>query len=600
MNELNSATFFDLGLQLWRHIATNRKKQFLLQVTLGLLVSVAEIISIGATFPFLALLAEPSKFLGDPRVIKIIGEMGLEPSQSLIYLFTAIFIFTSILAMAMRLLMIWTNTRLASGLGADLSSAIYKKTLYQPYRIHIDRNSGSVISGILHKLNAVIYGVIAPFLNLASSLILLFVAILILSLMSPFITLLTLCLLAGIYIAVMGFVKSSLKKNSLLVAKESTKALKILQESLGGIRDVIVDGAQEVFVSAYQKTDFNLRRAEAQGTIITQGPRYVIETILICLIALIACWFAAGDHKLILIVPILGACALGAQKLLPVLQQSYAAWVSIQNNRGYLMDILELLNQDSRVSSFYGEDGFFQFHRSIKLERVFFSYKQSNEYVLNGVSLEIEKGSLVGIIGLSGSGKSTLIDILMGLLEPEKGELLVDGSRIDFDKSSIWQKKIAHVPQSIYLSDASISQNIAFGIPSNLIDMERVKWASHKAQLDLVIDSMPEGYETVIGERGVRLSGGQRQRIGIARALYKKAEVLIFDEATSALDNETESAVMQTIFDLNLNLTVIIIAHRLTTLIGCNKIIELDMGHITSCGTYGEVIAPKLDLLLKH
>ncbi len=600
MNDLSRATFFDLGLQLWRHVGANRKKQFLIQITLGLLVSVTEIISIGTILPFLALLAEPSKFLQNPGVANILGLIGLEASPNLIYLFTAIFIATSIMAMGMRLLMISTNSRLASGLGSDLSSHIYRKTLYQPYIIHIDRNGGSVISGILLKLNAVIYGVITPFLNLATSLIMLLVVILVLSLISPYVTLLALLLLAGIYASVMGFVKSRLRKNSYLVAKESTKALKILQESLGGIRDVIVDGAQEVFAVAYRETDFKLRRAEAQGTMISQGPRYVIETILVCLITLVAFWFAVGSQNFVLVVPVLGACALGAQRLLPVLQQSYASWVSIQNNRGHLLDVLELLSQDTRIGLFFDEGNPIQFNKSIKLKKIFFRYKPSNDFVLREVSLEIEKGSLVGIIGLSGSGKSTLIDILMGLLEPEKGELLVDELKVDFDKSSLWQKRIAHVPQSIYLSDASISQNIAFGVPEDLIDIERVKWAASKAQLDFVIDGMPEGYETLVGERGVRLSGGQRQRIGIARALYKKVEVVIFDEATSALDNETESAVMQTIFNLNLNLTIIIIAHRLTTLIGCNKIIELDNGQVMSSGSYDEVIAPKLNLLLNR
>jgi ATP-binding cassette subfamily B protein len=590
-HEVSLAT---LGFRLLNHISPSRKKQFFIQIALGILVSLTEMASIGATLPFLALLSSPSQFLNNQYVISFLGSLEFISSKNLIYFFTAIFIVAILLAMLMRLLLIWTNSRLASGLGSDLSCLIYRKTLYQPYLMHINTNSGSVISGILQKLNTVIYGVIYPFLVLVSSLILLSIAIVLVSSIYPVLTFFLLLVFISVYASVMGLVKHRLKRNSFVLATQSTKILKILQESLGGIRDILIDGTQEIFAVAYKISDSKFRRAEAQGTLISQGPRYLIEAIAVCLIAGVACWFTTTSDSSSLVIPILGAGAVGAQRLLPVVQQSYAAWVSIQNSRGSLIEVVGLLDQKIPNSQFNDDKDSIVFEKSIELRNAFFRYSSESDYVLSGASIEIQKGSRIGVVGSSGSGKSTLMDILMGLLKPERGDFLVDGIAIDLNNPRCWQKKIAHVPQNIYLSDASISENIAFGVPTDLINKGRVEWAAEQACLEDVINRLPNGYNTSIGEGGIKLSGGQRQRIGIARALYKSAEVIILDEATSALDNNTENSVMQTIKGLNHNLTIIIVAHRLTTLIGCDRIIELEGGCIVGEGTYDEIVSPKL------
>lgn len=584
----------NLGFRLLNHISPSRKKQFFIQIALGILVSLTEMASIGATLPFLALLSSPSQFLNNQYVISLLGSFEFISSKNLIYFFTAIFIVAILLAMLMRLLLIWTNSRLASGLGSDLSCLIYRKTLYQPYLMHINTNSGSVISGILQKLNTVIYGVIYPFLVLVSSLILLSIAIVLISSIYPVLTFFLLLVFISVYASVMGLVKHRLKRNSFVLATQSTKILKILQESLGGIRDILIDGTQEIFAVAYKISDSKFRRAEAQGTLISQGPRYLIEAIAVCLIAGVACWFTTTSDSSSLVIPILGAGAVGAQRLLPVVQQSYAAWVSIQNSRGSLIEVVGLLDQKIPNPQFNDEKDSIVFEKSIELRNAFFRYSSESDYVLSGTSIEIQKGSRIGVVGSSGSGKSTLMDILMGLLKPERGEFLVDGIAIDLNNPRCWQKKIAHVPQNIYLSDASILENIAFGVPTDLINKDRVEWAAEQACLEDVINGLPNGYNTSIGEGGIKLSGGQRQRIGIARALYKSAEVIILDEATSALDNNTENSLMQTIKGLNHNLTIIIVAHRLTTLIGCDRIIELEGGCIVGEGTYDEIVSPKL------
>jgi ATP-binding cassette subfamily B protein len=272
------------------------------------------------------------------------------------------------------------------------------------------------------------------------------------------------------------------------------------------------------------------------------------------------------------------------------MQQAYASWSSIRAGQTSLQDTLDLLDQP--LPSYAGQPipKPIKFNKAIRLNQLGFSYDQNKSYVLKQINLSILKGSRVGFIGATGSGKTTLLDIVMGLLQPSEGCLEIDGEVITPANQRAWQTHIAHVPQAIYLADSTIEENIAFGVPKEKIDFERVRHAAHKAQVAEVIDSWPLGYQTLVGERGICLSGGQRQRIGIARALYKQADVIIFDEATSALDSETEQAVMHAIDALSNELTLFIIAHRLTTLKSCNLIVELGGGSIKRTGSYNDIV----------
>lgn len=294
--------------------------------------------------------------------------------------------------------------------------------------------------------------------------------------------------------------------------------------------------------------------------------------VLIALLAYVLFQQSDGASKAI---PVLGALALGAQRLLPVLQQAYGAWTSILGGQASLQDVLELLDQPLPDYANQPPVEPQSFQQQIRLNNISFRYSPHSPWVLENINLTIFKGGRVGIIGATGSGKSTLLDIVMGLLQPTNGELKIDDQVITTGNHRAWQAHIAHVPQAIFLADSSIEENIAFGVPKDQIDHERVKLAARQARIADIIETWPQQYKTFVGERGIRLSGGQRQRIGIARALYKRADVIIFDEATSALDNETEQAVMQAIEGLSENLTILIIAHRLTTLKNCTQIVEL-------------------------
>jgi ATP-binding cassette subfamily B protein len=300
----------------------------------------------------------------------------------------------------------------------------------------------------------------------------------------------------------------------------------------------------------------------------------------IAFMAFLAYSLALSESGIAGAIPVLGALALGAQRLLPVLQQGYASWSSIVGSQSSLADALDLLEQQMPDVSVHTANHALAFNRQIELKDVSFRYRDDAPWVLHDINLVIKKGSRVGFVGTTGSGKSTLLDIVMGLLYPTQGCMLVDGQVVDVNNMRGWQQHIAHVPQSIYLSDASVAENIAFGIPKDNIDYARVKVAAEQAQIADVIEGLAKDYNTLVGERGVRLSGGQRQRIGIARALYKQASVIIFDEATSALDNETEQAVMESIEKLSKELTVLIIAHRLSTLEKCDIVIRLNKGFL--------------------
>ena len=364
-----------------------------------------------------------------------------------------------------------------------------------------------------------------------------------------------------------------------------------MQEGLGGIRDVLIDGTQATYCNIYRNADLPLRNAQGNNSFIGMSPRYALEALGMLLISSLAFTLAKQPDGVAKAIPVLGALALGAQRLLPVLQLAYSSWSGIQGGQASLQDALELLDQPLPDYADQPPVKPIPFKHQIDIKDLLFRYTPNTPYVLKNLHLTISKGSRIGFIGVTGSGKSTLLDIIMGLLQPTEGTLKIDEEPITTSNNRAWQAHIAHVPQAIFLADSTIEENIAFGLPKNNIDLNRVKKAAEQAQIADIIETWPKKYKTYVGERGIRLSGGQRQRIGIARALYKQANVIIFDEATSALDNETEQAVMQSIESLGQDLTILIIAHRLTTLKNCTQIVELADGGIKRIGTYAEIVS---------
>lgn len=576
--------------RLWQHISPRRRGQFGILLVLMILASFAEILSIGAVLPFLGVLTAPVRVFEHPAAQFFIQTMGLNSAEQLLLPLTIIFGLAVLVAGAMRLLLLWLTTRLSFATGADLSINIYRRTLYQSYAVHVARNSSEVISGISGKANIVIGSIITPVLTLISASVMLIAILIALLSVEPVIALAAFGGFGLIYAFVIRLTRNRLLINGQRIARESTQVLKSLQEGLGGIRDVLIDGSQATYCQIYRNADYPLRCAQGKNLFIGQSPRYGIEALGMLLIAALAYSLAQQSDGLGKAIPVLGALALGAQRLLPVLQQSYAACCYIRGGQALLQDTLELLDQPLPDYASQPAARPMPFQHQITLSRLSFRYSPQTPWVLENLDLSIAKGSCVGFVGTTGSGKSTLLDIVMGLLQPTQGTLKIDGQPITESNLRPWQSHVAHVPQAIFLADSSIEENIAFGMPKDKIDHERVRLAARQAQLADIIETWPNKYQTFVGERGIRLSGGQRQRIGIARALYKQADVIIFDEATSSLDNETEMAVMQAIEGLSEDLTILIIAHRLTTLKNCTQIVELGDCGIKRIGTYQEIV----------
>jgi ATP-binding cassette, subfamily B, bacterial PglK len=352
---------------------------------------------------------------------------------------------------------------------------------------------------------------------------------------------------------------------------------------------VLLDGTQSAYCKIYRQADHPLRHATAVNQFLAGSPRFAMEALGITLIAALAYGLSGQAGGIVAALPKLGALALGTQRLLPSLQRIYNAWSGMISNSASLRDAIDLLDQSLPAESLRANIAPLHFQDSIRFDNVRFRYGSDGPWVLDNFNLIISKGSRVGFVGSTGSGKSTALDLLMGLLQPTKGSFLVDGQLVDEKCVRAWQQTIAHVPQAIFLADSTITENIAFGVPLEVIDRGRVEQAARRAQIAEFIESLPEGYNAFVGERGIRLSGGQRQRIGIARALYKQASVLVFDEATSALDNTTEQSVMNSIEGLGNDLTILTIAHRLTTVQHCDVIVELEQGRIIAQGTYEQL-----------
>jgi ABC-type multidrug transport system fused ATPase/permease subunit len=575
--------------RLWSHISKQRKIQFIFLCLLIFLASLAEMVSVGAIGPYLLFLTDPNKIYENKLGTYLIDFFNLSEPGQLMLLVTILFGMFGLIAGFIRLSLMRFQVSLCQAVGVEISVEMYEKALYQSYSWHIQKNTSEIISGITFKTYSIVAFALTPILNVIGSIWMLSMVLTAILMINFYVALITFFCFASIYLLVIYFTKKNLKKNSEIVNHESSKVLKILQEGLGGVRDVLLDGTQQTFVNLYRSSEFKLRQSMAEVQVIGASPRFLIEALGVFLIAFIAFFLSRESNGLVGAIPILGALALGALRILPMLQQLYSSWTAFVGGRSSILDALDMLDspKPSRLSINQIEP--LKFQKEIEFINVEYRYAGSESLAINDINLTIPKGSRIGIMGETGGGKSTLTDVLMGLLIPVSGKILIDGCEINEANIRSWQLNIAHVPQAIYLADVSIIENIAFGVPFSSIDIPSVKKAAKMAKISDVIERLPEKYNTKVGERGIKLSGGQRQRIGIARALYKNAEVIVFDEATSALDINTEIDVIQSIQMLDKNITLVMIAHRLKTLAQCDFILELKDGKIKNLHKYSDI-----------
>ncbi len=574
---------------IYSHLPRARLPQTFLVLCLMLVSATAELVTVGAVLPFLSLLANPERPV--PWIAGLVGNLDGFDQKHLLFLVSMLFVCVAIIAGMLRVLLVWATNRLVYSVAYDFGATIYRKIMSRPYIVHINTNSSEAVAAF-DKVQLVAGGVMLPALQALSSIIMALFIFCGLLIIDPFVSTAALFALGCTYASVSYLTRKRLGRNSQGVADGYRDRVKHVHESLSGIRDIILDGTEKIFQNRFNDSYKKYQESHSSTAFISSSPRFVIEAVGIALIAALATYAYGRDGTLDSAIPALGALALGAQRLLPLLQQIYHSWAQIAGNTASLRGMLDLLSMPDSAGSRDNETAATaSFHDKIELHDVSFVYTGAATPSVDSLSIAIPRGAKVAFIGKTGSGKTTAADLMMGLLPPTNGHITIDGRVLTPGNIRSWQSQIAHVPQSIFLADASVGQNIAFGVDEPKIDWNRVKEAASKARLYDFIESLPSGFQTGVGERGVRLSGGQRQRIGIARALYKNAKVLFFDEATSALDTETENSVMESILALGPDLTVVIIAHRLSTVMMCDTIYRLERGRLLEWGSPRDVIS---------
>ena len=561
-------------LGIWRHISRRRKWQALVSVVLTLAGGVAEIISLGAVVPFIAVLTAPEQALQNPIASRIAGWAGISAPREMIIPLSVLFCVAAIVAGILRVAQLWFNIRFAQVVGSDFCAEVFRRTLYQPYTFHLNQNTSTILAFVTQKVSAVASGLQAMLVFATSVFLGISIVGALLAINAP-VALLTASLLGFFYFIFARQSRLALQKNGEIQAQETVQYIKVLQESLGGIRDVLLDNNQEVFLSLFRRSERGARTASSKNFVIGSMPRFVLEPVALLVLVGVAAVLATSGTGLATMLPLMGVLVFGAQRLMPTLQQAYQMYAMILNYNEATREVLVVLQQPLSVAAVSVAPPPLPFLKHIHLHQISFRYSPASALVLDRVDLHIPKGARIGFVGKTGGGKSTTVDLIMGLLLPTGGAIKVDGLELTGDRMRAWQRTVAHVPQSIFLADVSLAENIAFGVPLPSIDFALVEHAARQAQIDEFIQQQDLKYQAMVGERGVRLSGGQRQRIGIARALYKRASVLVFDEATSALDSETEQAVMQSIEQLSRELTIILIAHRVTTVERCEAVYEV-------------------------
>jgi ATP-binding cassette, subfamily B, bacterial PglK len=616
----NSARKF-LGSDLhaiWYSLTPYWRRRFWVLMALSVVASASEVLSIGALLPFLIVLTDPQPLWQWPFLGHWLKESDLPLVRSPQFILIALGLLFGTLVLLASLVRCWLSASCADyayRVGGVIGQDIFRRALLQPYSFHLTKNSSEIIDVIGSRVQTVVSSVLMVGLQLLSSLVIVVAIAGFLMWLNPWLAIASLVGFGSMYLLIFQVNRRRLQANSERMSQVGAKRYQVLQEGIGGVRDIQIDGTHEYFIHAFEQVDTSFRQAQSQNAIISTSPRYLVEGLSAVLLAGLAVIYAVNTTDLDYrgspitgLVPMFGVLVLTAQRLLPMLQQIYAGWTSICGAthalhivRQWLMlptlsTILDVTTHAGIPKSAANEISApsASFKASIELIDISFAYQSSMSLVLNQLNLRITKGQTIGLFGATGVGKSTLLDILMGLLKPTSGKFLVDGRTLLppnlGETVQFWRRNIAHVPQDIFLVDSSIASNVAFGSRAELIDNDCVRRAIDQSQLSEFVDSLPQGVETVIGERGIQLSGGQRQRIGIARALYKRASLLVLDEPTSALDHDTEEAIIQSLANLNSSLTIVIVSHRLSALQHCDVIYQLVEGRLIVCDKGGLMV----------
>jgi ABC-type bacteriocin/lantibiotic exporter with double-glycine peptidase domain len=547
-------------------------------------------LAVASMIPFLATLANPALAAGDPRLSGLYAALGgADPSRFLAYL-GGIVLLILVVANALSAATTWLMLRFANRQGHALSVRLLASYLAKPYVFYLDRHTAELQKNVFGEVYRVTAGVLVPAVQIVAKLSVVAFISALLVIVDPLMALVVAGALGGTYFLLYRFARAALHGAGRASVEAGTLRVRHALESLAGAKEIKLLGREAEFLERFREPSLRWADAQTKSQALSQLPRYAVETVAFSLILLLAIYLLGAGRGMSEVLPLLGLYAFAGYRLMPALQLVFAGFAAIRNSHAAVDAVIGDLQVINAPKS--ANEHRIPIESAVELAEVRYQYPGEAAWALHPVSLRILKNTSVALVGATGCGKTTVVDLLMGLLRPSAGNLRVDGVGIDDRNVRAWQRSIGHVPQQIFLCDDTIARNIALGLPDGEIDMAQVERAARLARLhDFVTTGLPRGYSTVVGDRGIRLSGGQRQRIGIARALYGDPDLLVLDEATSALDNVTENAVFEALQALAGKKTIVMVAHRLTTVRGCDLICVMEQGRIVERGNYEQLLA---------
>ena len=561
-------------------------------VLLALMVVSAmfETASVASIMPFIALLNVKDLSAASPLAAKFSAYLG---STDLLTLQMASGGLTFVLicvANGFALLTTWLTLRVTYGHAHEISCKLLETYLGQPYEFFLGENTSRLTKNILTEVQRMTLSVIIPIFQALSKGLVVLLLILVLVSVDPKLALISATGIASAYAAIYVMVRRRLHRYGRTAITKDAERFKVTSEALGGAREIILSQSAAFFLRKFGDASLALMRSNTLAETMKVTPRYLVEVVAFGGVVLIALYLLKSDGHSKDALAILALYAFAGYRLIPAIQQIYSSWTLVRYHASALETVVGDLRR-SRPELAPPTGNTLSFENVFRLSAVSYSYPGAARPSLVDVSVDIVPGTTVGIVGRSGAGKTTLVDVVLGLLTPKSGKLEVDGVALDDSTMGAWRRTISYAPQQIFLLDDTITANIAFGIAPDQVDLSRIESAAKSAHLHDFVMSLPRGYATCVGERGTRFSGGQRQRLALARALYREPSLLVLDEATSALDNVTESAVMHAVNELSGKVTLLIVAHRLSTIRACDVIHVMDQGRIVASGSYDELLA---------